>query len=102
LVAIAVGQRGLDAACERVDEVRELGDRFKCSVLAPAGDVGNGFAGGVESCGAENDQRGGVDDDFCLCPGVPLVVDAEGVDGLVARVRTRAFAGASASTTIRF
>lgn len=35
-MVIAVGLRGLDAACERVDEVRELGDRFKCSVLTPS------------------------------------------------------------------
>ena len=58
-LAVVIDQRGLDAAGERIDELRELGDRFKRSVLAPAGDVGDRFAGGVEAGGAENDQRGG-------------------------------------------
>jgi hypothetical protein len=49
----------------------------------PPGNVGHGLAGDVEAEAAEHDQRCGVDDDFGLCPGVLLVVDSEGVDGLV-------------------
>jgi len=76
-------ERGFDAPGERVDELSELGDRLKGAVFAPAGDVGDRFAGDVESETAEHPKRGGVHDHFGLRPGVLVVVDAESMDRLV-------------------
>jgi hypothetical protein len=84
LGAVAGGAEcGFDPSRERVDERGELGDGVEGAVLAPAGHVWDGLAGDVEAEAAEHDQGRGVDDDFGLRPGVLLVVDSEGVDGLV-------------------
>jgi hypothetical protein len=74
---------GFDAVGERVDELGELGDGLEGAVFAPAGHVWDRLAGDVQAEAAEHDQGGGVDDDFGLGSRVVLVVDSEGVDGLV-------------------
>jgi hypothetical protein len=44
---------GLDATGEVVNELRELGDGVQRAVFAPAGDIGDGFAGDVQAEAAE-------------------------------------------------
>ena len=59
----------LDSSCEGVDQLGELSDCFECPGLAPAGDIGDCLAGGVQSDGAEHDQGGGVHDHLGSRPG---------------------------------
>jgi hypothetical protein len=73
----------LDASCEAVDELGELGDCFECPGLAPAGDIGDRLAGGVQSDGAERYHGRRVNDHLGARSAIFGIPDTEPVSRLV-------------------
>ena len=76
-------QRVFDAASDLVDRLRVGVDRVQGAVLAPAGDVGDRLAAGVEAEVAADDVGDAVDHDLGPCPVAVGVADAQGVRDLV-------------------
>ena len=63
--------------------LRVRADGVQCPILAPAGDVEDARAGGVETDGAAHDVRDGVDEHLGSLAPILLVSDAKGVSALM-------------------